>query len=292
MRRILLPFLPCLLILTTTAAQAADPPADATAAELQRLKEAGFPLIDYHAHLKGGLTLEQLAEMSRKTGIRYGVALNCGQGFPTTDDAKIDAFIAATRGKAPFLAMQAEGREWVTMFSPAAVAKFDYVFTDAMTLTDHRGKRTRLWINEEVDIPDAEAFMERLVATTVRILNEEPIDIYVNPTFLPEVIAKDYEKLWTRPRMQQVVDAAVKNGVAIEINARYRLPSPAFLKMAKAKGAKFTFGTNNTDANLGRLEYCLEMVKECGLTPADMFQIKPDGKKPVQVKGFKRRTND
>ena len=38
-----------------------------------------------------------------------------------------------------FIGMQAEGREWVRLFSPATVARFDYVFTDAMTLTDGRG---------------------------------------------------------------------------------------------------------------------------------------------------------
>jgi len=27
------------------------------------------------------------------------------------------------------------------MFSKAAIAKFDYVFTDAMTIVDHRGQR-------------------------------------------------------------------------------------------------------------------------------------------------------
>ena len=176
-----------------------------------------------------------------------------------------------------------------TSTSPSAVAKFDYVFSDAMTFTDHRGKRTRLWIKEEVDVPDAEAFMEMLVEKTLGVLNDEPIDIYVNPTFLPAVIAKDYDKLWTQARMERVIDAAVKNGIAIEINAAYRLPSAAFIKLAKGKGAKFSFGTNNTDAKLGRLEYCVEMVRACGLTPEDMCQPKPDGKKPVQVRGFKHK---
>ena len=93
--------------------------------------------------------------------------------------------------------MQAEGREWVTMFSQEAIAQFDYVFTDAMTFTDHRGKRVRLWIKDEVDVPDKQAFMEMLREKIVGILDDEPIDIYVNPTFLPDVIAKDYDALWT-----------------------------------------------------------------------------------------------
>ena len=66
--------------------------------------------------------------------------------------------------------MQAEGREWVKLFSREAIARFDYVFTDAMTITDTRGKRSRLWIKEEVEVPDKQAFMEKLVSTIEQIM--------------------------------------------------------------------------------------------------------------------------
>ncbi|MHC4509872.1 MAG: DUF1080 domain-containing protein, partial [Planctomycetota bacterium] len=118
---------------------------------------------------------------------------------------------------------------------------------------------------------DEQEFMEMLVGKIVTILNNEPIDIYVNPTFLPAVIAARYDSLWTRERMQRVIGAAVENSVAIEINARYRIPSPAFIKLAKEMGCKFTFGTNNGAADLGTCEYCRRMVAECGLTKKDMF---------------------
>ena len=40
---------------------------------------------------------------------------------------------------------------------------------------------------------------------------------------------------------------------------------------AKARGIKFTFGTNNVDADFGRLEYCAEAIKQCGLTADDIW---------------------
>ena len=46
---------------------------------------------------------------------------------------------------------------------------------------------------------------------------------------------------------------------------------------------KFTFGTNNSGPELRRLEYCLEMVEQCGLTWQDLWTPKPDGQKPIQV---------
>jgi hypothetical protein len=257
---------------------------DAVAAEIARLKEAGFPVIDFHVHLKGGLTIEQAVEMSGRNRICYGIAANCGLKFPITNDHDIEQFIDRMKGQPVFVGMQAEGREWPTLFSKEAIAKFDYVFTDGMTIIDHRGQRARLWIKEEVDIPEPQAFMELLTQTIVDILNKEPIDIYVNPTYLPDVLAADYDALWTPERVTKIIDAAAKNGVAIEISNKLHLPKPNFIKQAKQAGVRFTFGSNNTDANFGRLEYCLAMVRECELTPQDMWMPKPRGQKPVQVK--------
>ena len=272
---------------TSSQAPAAEQPRpDAVDAEIARLKQSGFPLVDFHIHLKGGLTIEQAVALSRRNGIRYGIAANCGAKFPITDDAGIDRFIRSVKGYPVYVGMQAEGRGWPRMFSKEAIARFDYVFTDAMTIIDHRGKSARLWMKDEVDIPDKQAFMELLVRTIVTILNEEPIDIYVNPTYLPAVLASEYDTLWTPERFRKVIDAAATNGVAIEISNRLHLPKPDFIKQAKRAGIKFTFGTNNTNPDLGRMEYGLEMIRVCGLTPQDMWKPKPDGQKPIQVRGF------
>lgn len=245
-------------------------------------------LTDYHVHLKGGLTLDEAIQMAKDRRMKFGIAENCGVGFPTTNDAALEPFLAKLEGKPVHKAMQAEGREWVTMFSPQTIAKFDYVFTDSMTWTNDRGKRMRLWIPNEVEIGDKQAFMDMLVERTVGILNNEPIDIYVNPTFLPAVIAAEYDSLWTDERMDRVIQAAVKNDVAIEINARYKLPSEKFIRRAKAAGAKFSFGTNNGDKDLGDLAYSREMARKCDLTRDDLFVPKPDDRKPIQVKGLPR----
>lgn len=232
-----------------------------------------FPLIDYHVHLKGDFTYEKAVEHSRQTGIKYGIALNCGKGFPTQTDSAALAWLDSMKGSPFMLAMQAEGREWVNLFSPSVIARFDYVFTDAMTYTDDAGKRVRLWIKEEVSVPDKQKFMDDLVGRIETIMSSEPINIYVNPTFLPECIAADYDRLWTRDRMLRVIRAAVKNGIAIEINNRYRIPSAKFISLAKKNGVKFAFGTNNSDSNMGDLDYCLLIKKKVGLTPGDMFHL-------------------
>ncbi|HYG33347.1 MAG TPA: DUF1080 domain-containing protein [Clostridia bacterium] len=243
--------------------------------EIVRLGTANIPMVNAHVHLKGGLTLEEALADSRKTGVFYGIAVNCGLNFSVTNDAGIYEYLKTMQGAPAFVVMQAEGREWVNMFSKEAISKFDYVFTDSMTIFDDSGRRMRLWIANEVpEIKDKQAFMDMLVDRTVKILSNEPIDIYVNPTFLPDQIAKEYDQLWTEARMKKVVAAAAKHHVAIEINSRYQLPSPAFLKLAKAAGCKFSMGTNNGDREVGRLDYSFRMIKELGLQWQDMWMPK------------------
>ena len=240
--------------------------------KIAELKQAGYEIVDYHGHLKGGLTMEELLEHSKKTGIEYGVAFNAGLGFPITDDSTLLANYEKYKDYPVYMAMQAEGREWVDMFSKENIATFDYVFTDAMTWTDSKGRRMRLWMPDEVFVDDKEDFMDQLVSKIVGVMENEPIDIYVNSTFLPEVIAKEYDALWTTARIDKVIKASVANNVAIEISARYKIPSATFIKRAKAAGARFSMGTNNVDKNLGTLDYAIQMIEECGLKPGDFFK--------------------
>jgi len=240
--------------------------------KIAQLKERGYEIVDYHGHLKGGLTMEQLLEHSKETGIEYGVAFNAGIGFPITNDSSLEATLNQYKEHPVYKAMQAEGREWTNTFSKEKIDMFDYVFTDAMTWTDSKGRRLRLWIKDEVFVDDKEDFMDQLVGHIVDIMENEPIDIYVNSTFVPEILQDEYDELWTEERMDKVIQAAVNNNIAMEINARYKIPSAKFIKKAKAAGVKFSMGTNNPDNELGYLEYPIRMIEECGLQPGDFFK--------------------
>lgn len=216
--------------------------------------------------------MEKALERAEKDYVQYGIAVNCGLGFPVQNDAQVDSFLQAMKPYPQiYKGMQAEGREWVDMFSREAIDKFDYVFTDAMTFTDEKGRRNRIWIEEETWIDDEQDFMDYLVETTVNIIKNEPIDIYVNPTFLPEQMADRYDKFWTKDRMERVIDAAIDSKVAIEINNRFKIPSQDFICLAKEKGAKFTVGTNNAGIDYPGPDYAVEMIKACGLEESDFF---------------------
>lgn len=254
---------------TDRAAQIASA-IDETTDQIIRLHQENFPVLDYHVHLKG-ITAEQAAEQSRRYGINYALAPNCGIGFPITNDEEVIQYLEAMEGQPFIQAMQGEGREWPETFSKEVRDRFDYVFTDALTFTDTKGRRTRLWIPEEVFIEDEEQYMDLIVQKIVDVM-EEPMDVYVNPNFLPDVMNDRYDEFWTEERMDKVIDAMVATGKVLEINHRYKIPNKAFIMKAKEAGLKFTFGTNNADGDLGKLEYCIQMKDECGITAADMYK--------------------
>jgi hypothetical protein len=260
---------------------------DSLADLIDSLNQREFPLIDYHIHLKGGLTMDQATQHARESGLNYGVAANCGLKFPVTNDSTLTIYLKSIEKEPVFKAMQCEGREWVTLFSPQAVAGFDYIFTDAMTWTDQKGRRMRLWMPDETFVDNDQQFMEMLVRKIESIMDNEPVDIYVNPTFLPAKLEPNYNELWTNERMDKVINALLRNQVALEINCRYKIPSIAFLKKAKASGVKFTFGTNNTkNDDINRIEYGLKVIKEVGLTPEDMFFPKSKANRKILTKGL------
>ena len=231
-----------------------------------------FQLVDLHVHLKGDLTIEEAVKKSKRDNVKYGIAVNCGLGFPIEEDSDVDDFVEEMTNYPQFYtAMQAEGREWVELFSEESMNKFDYVFTDAMTFTDSKGRRNRIWIPSETWVEDEQLFMDYLVNTIVDILQKEPIDIYVNATYLPDEINERYDQLWTESRMDMVIKAAKENDIAIEISNRFEIPSAKFISKAKKAGIKFTSGTNNIDKNFPRPEYTLEMIEKCGLTESDFW---------------------
>lgn len=244
--------------------------------DIIRLQQQNYPVIDYHVHLKGGLTKEIAHAMSMNYGINYGVAPNAGEGGVgrmLADDKEVYEYYEEVK-PLPFLCgVQGEGRKWTATFSQKALGIFDYLFTDAMTIMDHKNRNSRIYRAEEVhyDGVSKEQYMEQIVNQTVKILTNEPADIFANPTYIPEDMQADYDKYWTDERINRVLDVMQKHSIALEINPRYKIPSMKIIQMAKDRGLKFTFGTNNVDANFGKLEYCIEAIKQCGITADDIW---------------------
>ena len=243
-----------------------------------------FPIVDYHVHVEGATTIEHVLQLARERGVKVGIAEHGGVGEGMKTDEDMRKYLARWAGKPVYRGMQGGGLTWSKMFSKDMIVQLDYVLSDALNFPDKDGKIVYLWTPAAL-ITDEQDFMERYVAFNLQVMNEEPIDILANATFLPDDIVHDYSVLWTDERMEKVIETARKHAIAIEISGLYKIPSKKFILKAKAAGIKFTFGSNTHGEEVGMVGYGIQMAHECGLTAANMFTPPPHDLKPIIRRG-------
>lgn len=237
-------------------------------------KEDEIPLIDYHVHPSRNLTIEDAVANFKSKKMKFGIVEHPGRRTNIFDDQSLLSYIQRIHSFNAFAGLQPLSPNWHEVFSSEAISKLDYVLIDALEIPDGKGNRERIW-EQRFILYNKSTFMDRYLDFHMEVLENGKSNILANPTFLPICIAPEYYKLWTEKRMDLIIQCAVKNNVAFEINSIYQYPKKPFIKMAKEAGAKFSFGSNGHQLReLKNYEYCFEMVKECGLTNDDFFKLK------------------
>ena len=243
-------------------------PSPAMQEQVARLKAKGIPLTDYHIHIRGGMTPEKAYEWMKQTGIRSGVLENAGRDWPLSDNEKIEAFIEDAR-KFPelLIGLQVNDRDWFATIDANLQAKLDFVLSDTMVMDDQK-----LWVENEYSIDDEDAWLERYFKHCMTIVNE-PITILANPTYLPNKIMHRFDDFWTEARMSQLIDAAVKNNVAVEIQANTNFPNKRFIEIALEKGSKISIGRNNGNDRVNELKRSLDWLEEFNIKAENMLDL-------------------
>lgn len=233
-----------------------------------------IPLFDYHVHLEQDLTIEKAIVSFKEKNMKFGIVVHPGPRYSAmvNDDLLLE-YIRLYEPYDVLIGLQPVDPGWYKQFSPEALRKIHYILMDAMEIPDSKGGYERLW-HPQFTLHNESTFMDRYLDFYVEVLENEKINILANPTYLPAVLAQQYDTLWTEIRMDTVIRYAIKNQVALEINSRYQYPKASFIKRAKEAGAKFTFGSNgHNHQQVQNYDYCLQMVSECGLTKKDLYII-------------------
>lgn len=118
---------------------------------------------------------------------------------------------------------------------------------------------------------EGEIFMDAYVESIIADLSEGAVDVWSQSSNLPESMMGQYDQLWTQERKTQVIEAAIHNDVAIEIDNLTELPGTEFLKTAKELGAKFTYSNLGTGSDTGELDYIFQVIEECELGYKDIY---------------------
>ena len=242
------------------------------------LQKAAPPSMDLHVHLNyaaqslgngASAAYKNASELSKKMGVTFGIAEEFDGDNVRINDSLVLNRVAMAKENSMYLGLQVARRDWTRIFSKETLNKVDYILADAMIFPNKEGKVIYIWV-AGMPLGEPQEFMNLYVAHNLKVLSE-PITIWGNPTYLPDNLISRYDELWTDARIKSLIDAAVKNNVAIEINSRFKIPNARFIKMAKAAGAHFTFGSNQHGEGIGEINWSKNMANECGLTKEDFY---------------------
>jgi hypothetical protein len=243
--------------------------------DLHMRKPANLPATVLAAANVNVPTVQDMVDKAGASGfVSFGLLLNLSPAGIETDD-DLQKFIDEVKDYPCYMGLKPATPGWSKNFSKELIDRFDYIlmapqympngnkYGDLMDMKD---------FNTYVD--DPEDFMKRNMEWYLKILNnaDDPLDILGWPLFLPPSIQREYYMLWTKERMEQLVEAAGKNRIAVEINDLAHTPHVEFILMAKKAGVKFTFGSDTAgDQRSYRLDYCKEVATLCNLTEDDFF---------------------
>jgi histidinol phosphatase-like PHP family hydrolase len=235
-------------------------------------EEYDFPLLDMHVHTTDKFTIDNIMDLGKSRGVRFGIVEHPAP-WAIRNDSDLKNYIDKLRQYPVYIGLQPMNLGWSRNFSPELLAQIDYVLMDPQRVPMGNGVTLSIW-EFDTYVENTDQFMEKYMAYTMEILNNEPINIFAWPLFLPVCIARDYYTIWTPERMQQIISAAKKRNIAIEINDMAHTPHEKFILMAKEQGLKFTFGSDSRNQNVGRLAFCKEIAKKCRLTKDDFYRPK------------------
>jgi histidinol phosphatase-like PHP family hydrolase len=247
------------------------------ALSFQKAGVNAFPLIDLHVHTTKTFTIEKILEIGERNHVKFGIVEHPTPWALKNDD-DLHNYIQNLRKYPVYIGLQPTYLGWRKNYSAELISQVDYILMDPQMVPQGNGETWRIW-EFDTYIDDTEDFMKRYMDYSLEVLNNEPINIFGWPLFLPVCIARDYYKLWTEERMQQILTALKDRNIAVEINDMSHTPHAEFILKAKSQGIKFTFGSDSRNENVGRLVYCKQIAEKCNLVENDFYVPVIDGKK-------------
>lgn len=234
---------------------------------------APFPIYDLHSHRSNVQTAVQMVEKAKANGIEmFGILENVAE-YAIKNDDDLMKFYNDVKHLPCYVGLQPMETGWSKNLSPELIDLFDYVVMDPQTVRNSNkyGDTAEVW-EHDCYIVDEDEFMDINVKHYIEVLeNPEPLNIFGWPLYLPPCIAPDYFRLWTRERMEMIIESARKRNIVMEINDLAHTPHAEFILMAKKAGLKFSFGSDTRDHRTFRLDYCKQIASLCGLTRDDFY---------------------
>lgn len=232
-----------------------------------------FPIQDLHVHSifsDGAQSVDEILEIANGKGYVVGIADHASPEDKIVNDVHLLAYLDALERYPVYRSVEMDV-ELGCDLSAGALSRLDYVVVGIHFLT-LRGVQAFFWDPLAI-LPDPEEVVEGYVATAERAMATMRMEIFAHPTLLPLALRADADALWTKPRVQRLVRAAVANHVALEISGHWQVPNTSVIEEAVRQGAALSLGSDGHGADsMCDLEYPLAMMRQLGIGPHQLFK--------------------
>lgn len=107
--------------------------------------------------------------------------------------------------------------------------------------------------------------LEAILAVLAASFERDRVDVLAHPTFSPiAALVTDPETGYPLEWQERLIALCVRHDVAIEVNESYRVPHAAFLRRARAAGARVAVGSDS-HGKLLPLRYTETLIAEAGM---------------------------
>lgn len=228
-----------------------------------------FAFIDQNIPAAGSFNIDSSMQSFFRTGINLGLVINSTSTEKGKENESLLKHLDQYSKYPVFLGLfKSNGSQWEGV-DPKTLDRFDYVIGDITKFKNSKGQEVDILSNQNVG--DKEIFMDSYVKAITEGLDKNELDIWASATLLPLSLSKEYDQLWTTERIFQVLDAAKRNNVAIEVNNKLRIPSITFLKLAKEKGCVIATAGLFNENKLDEPDYIYEVIDQCKLDYKDIY---------------------
>jgi hypothetical protein len=228
-----------------------------------------FAFIDLHIHTGDSFNLDSAMQAFYKTGINLGLVVDVETLEKDKENEILQDHVKNYARYPVFLGIFRNNLQPIEGVPAETIKQFDYVIGDVTRFKNSKGQEVDVVRNQ--NIGNKESFMNEYVNAIIAGLDKGGLDIWATPTLLPEPLAAEYDKLWTTERMTKVIEAAKRNDVTIEVYNKLRIPSIAFLKIAKEKGCLVSTGGLFKENKMAEPDYFYEVIDQCKLDYKDIY---------------------
>lgn len=104
-----------------------------------------FPVVDYHVHLSGALTIDKAVELSNTGGVKFGIVEHPGPESAIVDDDALRKYLDMLKKYPVYRGLQPVYPNWSKAFSQELLCQLDYILMDALTLPEKDGGWLEIW---------------------------------------------------------------------------------------------------------------------------------------------------